>query len=289
MDHKYIEELDLVDRYLMGRLPADESAAFEEHFVDCAQCVDRLKTTKDLIHGFRLMASREPAEEPDYGARELQWYWLHSVSPKWFALAGGFLLLVVIAAAVITFNRIRLSRIEADEAKSDSAKWEQRFEEQRQSAASADTKHQETERELTEKLTQLQAEFENKREPEIARQDHGSVQPQINVPIIVLQATRGSGPQSDSINSLKLPRSPTSFLILVALEGELDYRDYRMTIRDDHKQLIWESGGLKRNSDNSLSLVLNSSFFRGGDYLLTVEGVSEAGAPSVIAKYRFRL
>jgi hypothetical protein len=289
MDHKYIEELDLVDRYLMGRLDADESAEFEEHFVDCAQCVDRLRTTKDLIDGFRLMASRQPAEEPDYRARELRWYRLHSVSPKWLAAAGGFLLLVVIAAAVIPFNRIRLSRIEADEAKRDSAQWEQRFEEQSRSAASADTKHQETERELTERLTQLQAELENKREPEIAGLPDGSLKPQINMPVFVLKATRGSEPQSDSINRLTLPRTPTSFLILLALEGEVGYRDYRMTIQDDHNQLIWKSGGLKRDANNSLSLGLNSRFFRGGDYLLTVEGVSEAGARSVVAKYRFRL
>lgn len=289
MDHNYIEELDLVDRYLMGRLAADESAEFEEHFVDCARCVDRLKTTKDLIHGFRLMASRQPAEEPDYLPRELHWYSLHSVSPKWFALAGGFLLLVVIAGAVVMFNRIRLSRIETDEAKSDSAQWEQRFEEQRQYAASADRKHQEMERELTERLNQLQAEIETKREPEIARLHDGSLQPQINMPIFALTATRGSEPRSDSINKLTLPRSPTSFLILLALEGELGYKDYRTTILDDRGRLIWKSGGLKPDPHNSLSVGLNSSFFRGGDYLLIVEGVSEAGTTNVVSKYRFRL
>jgi hypothetical protein len=289
MDHNYIEELDLIDRYLMGKLTADESAGFEEHFVDCAQCVDRLKTTKDLIHGFRLMASRQPVEELDYGPRELHWYSLRSVTTKGFALVGGFLLLVVIAGAVLIFNRIRMSPIETDEAKRDSARWEQRFEEQRQSTASADSKHKETERELTERLTHLQAELENMREPEIARLHDGSLRPQINVPIFVLKATRGSEQQSDSINRLTLPRSPTSFLILLALEGELDYRDYRMTILDDHNQLIWKSGGLKRDPNNSLSLGLNSRFFRGGDYLLTVEGVSEAGATKIVAKYRVRL
>jgi hypothetical protein len=289
MDHTHIEELDLVYRYLMGRLTANESAQFEEHFVDCAQCVDRLETARDLIHGVRMMASSQPAGEPYYSPKELHWHSLTSISPRWFALAGGLLLLVAIASAAVMFNRARLSRVEADQAKSNSAQWLQRLEEERQSAISADIKHQETERKLTEQLSQLQARLENKREPEIATPHDRSLEPQINVPIFELKATRGSEPQSDSINKLRLPDSPTRFLISVALEGELGYKDYRMVILDDHGQSIWKSGGLKPNDYNSLSVSLNSGFFRRGDYLLTVEGVSEAGATSVVGKYQFRL
>src|SRR5437588_3465079 len=154
MNHDYIEQRDLIRRYLTGRLTADESTEFEEHFVDCSQCVDRLRTTEDMILGFRLMAGRQSAEEADYDSEKTHWYSLRNIAPKRFALAGGLILLVVIAGAFI-LNRSRMARIEADEAKSESYQLQQRLEEQRQSAASVDSKHQETKRELTERLTKL--------------------------------------------------------------------------------------------------------------------------------------
>ncbi len=42
MDHKYIEEQRVADRYLDRTLPVPERSAFEKHFVDCPECLDRL-------------------------------------------------------------------------------------------------------------------------------------------------------------------------------------------------------------------------------------------------------
>jgi hypothetical protein len=48
MDHSRIEEHNLIDRYVRGTLLADERAAFEEHFVDCAACQDQIDVAKSL-------------------------------------------------------------------------------------------------------------------------------------------------------------------------------------------------------------------------------------------------
>lgn len=287
MDHKYIDELDLVDRYLMGRLPVDESARFEEHFVDCSRCVDRLEATKNLMQGLRFVATHQPVEEQAHSTRGLHWYSRHVVSRKWFAMAGGFLLLVSLAGLVVS-NRIRLSRIEAEQAKSVSAQWERRYEEERESASQVDAKHQETERELTRQLNKLQAELEKQERTGIAHQYDGSKQPQINPLIFQLVSARGSG-SSASINELAIPSSPTSLLISLTLEGEGGYKDYRMTIRGDHGQSIWKRRGFKPNQYDSLAAGFNSTFFRDGDYLLTVEGVAGDGSTSVVGKYSFRV
>jgi flagellar motility protein MotE (MotC chaperone) len=287
MDHDYIERLDLIRRYLMGRLTVDESTEFEEHFVDCSQCVDQLRTTENMILGFRVMASRQSQEEADYRSEKTHWYSARSISPQWLALAGSLLLLILVAGAFI-LNRSRLARIETDEAKSESSRLQQRLEEQRQSAESADSKHQETERELTERLTELQAELEDKREPGIASQN-GSLQPQINIPIFVLNTMRGNAAQSGSVNAFTISRFSTSFVIVIPLEAELGYRDYRMTILDDHGQQMWKSSGLKPDGHNSLRVGLNSGFFHSGDYVLTVEGVSDGASTSVIARHRFHV
>jgi putative zinc finger protein len=42
MDHTYIDENSLAERYLNHALSGDELRAFEEHIVDCQECADRL-------------------------------------------------------------------------------------------------------------------------------------------------------------------------------------------------------------------------------------------------------
>ena len=42
MDHRYIEEHSVTDRYLDHVLPPRERADFEAHLVDCQECTDRV-------------------------------------------------------------------------------------------------------------------------------------------------------------------------------------------------------------------------------------------------------
>ena len=43
MDHTEIEELQVVDRYLMGKLPEADAGRFEEHYLGCPRCLDELE------------------------------------------------------------------------------------------------------------------------------------------------------------------------------------------------------------------------------------------------------
>lgn len=291
MDHKYINEFDLVERYLMGKLAAQETAEFEEHFVDCLRCVDRLKTTKALMDGLRIVASEQVAEPSGYEPRGLSW-WSRPTSSRWsLALAAGILLLVALVGAVVVPNQIRRSRVEADQAKSASAQWERLYEEERQSSSLAEMRHQDSERDLTTQLAQLRAELENehKQNTEEMADDHGALRkPRINLAIFVLKSTRGSEPATGALNELVVPRSPANFAISVQLEGEGSYKAYRMTIRE-HNQLIWTRTGLKPDPYNSLSVLFNSTFFHSGDYLLTVDGLAGDGSTSVVGKYSLRV
>ncbi len=42
MDHRFIDEHSVADRYLDHKLPKQMRAAFEAHVVDCQECADRL-------------------------------------------------------------------------------------------------------------------------------------------------------------------------------------------------------------------------------------------------------
>lgn len=290
MDHKDIDELDLVERYLMGRLVAEESAEFEAHFVDCLECVRQLKTTKALIDGLRIVGSEQIPEPRGYEPKGL-FRWLQPTSSRW-SLVAGALLLVSLVAVVVVSNQNRRLRLEADQARSASAEWKRRYEGEREVSSLAETKNQASERDLKTQLAQLRAELDNehKRNSYETTDNHVALKkPQINLAIFVLKSIRGSEPATGALNELFLPRSSKNFVISVPLEGEGSYKSYGMTIRGDHSRPIWKGGGLKPDRYNSLSVGFNSTFFRAGDYLLTVDGVAEDGSTSVVGKYSFRV
>ena len=62
MEHSYIEEHRVVDRYLLAQLPAEEAERFEEHYLHCRECLDQLQVAEKLQRGFRRVAAEETAK-----------------------------------------------------------------------------------------------------------------------------------------------------------------------------------------------------------------------------------
>src|SRR4051794_16643358 len=58
MDHAYIDDQQVAERYLLGQLPPAEAARFEEHSLACAECLDRLEAAEKLRLGLRAVAAR---------------------------------------------------------------------------------------------------------------------------------------------------------------------------------------------------------------------------------------
>ena len=53
MSHAWAEENLLADRYAMGKLSSDEAREFEEHFLDCAKCLETIEIVEGLRSGLR--------------------------------------------------------------------------------------------------------------------------------------------------------------------------------------------------------------------------------------------
>lgn len=62
MDHVYLEEHQIVERYLMGKLPAAQQARFEEHYLACPECLDRLEVAGRFHHALKGVATEETAK-----------------------------------------------------------------------------------------------------------------------------------------------------------------------------------------------------------------------------------
>jgi anti-sigma factor RsiW len=60
MEHSHIEEKSLIDRYVRGTMPLDERAAFEEHFLDCRQCLEELEVARSLRDALKQTAVLSP-------------------------------------------------------------------------------------------------------------------------------------------------------------------------------------------------------------------------------------
>jgi len=87
MDHAYIEDNQIVDRYLMGRLPEDEAERFADHSLGCQRCLDDLALAERMQRGMR-----RAAVEDAYRGALLAW-WARAGALRWAALA--------VAAAVV--------------------------------------------------------------------------------------------------------------------------------------------------------------------------------------------
>ncbi len=287
MDHKYIEQFDLIDRYLMGRLVAEESERFEEHFIDCPECINRLKTTRDFREGFKQFALEEVKQEKGRERKRSRWFSWEWPSVKNWAFAAYGVLLVAVLISLFLISRIRGLQFEADQAKNASAEWQRRFEEQQQAASSSEQQHQETEQSLNEQLRGLEAELEDarKQQAESAGTSQAWMRAGINLPIFVLTSVRGGGGQNPAnVNEITLSRTSENFVISVPLEGETRYKTYRVTILSDNHR-FWGSTGLKPDRYNSLTIGFNSNFFPAGDYSLKVEGVPGKPDSSLIGIY----
>lgn len=59
MDHFDLEERHVADRYLQGKLSAGEVELFEQHYLDCPECLERLEIGEKLQRGFRRVAREE--------------------------------------------------------------------------------------------------------------------------------------------------------------------------------------------------------------------------------------
>jgi hypothetical protein len=114
MDHSYIDEHNVADCYILGTLPAEERARFEEHFVDCPQCQDRLEDAERWRRALKAAAAEGP--------RVIAW------PSKAVALLLAACLVLAVAPLVL-WRELNRVRADLDLARSTSSNWQQRYEE----------------------------------------------------------------------------------------------------------------------------------------------------------------
>lgn len=282
LDHAYVEENDLIQSYLAGRLSESEQDAFEAHYFACAICLENLETANALREGMRQAAAEEIAGTVEARAGLGALVGL-ALLARWrrLALAGALLLLAALPGFWLLQRNRGLERqlaaasAEAAAAGQQRAALEARLHGLEQARA-------EDRRRLAEKQAEERPAV---REPAV---QPPTLRPEINVPLFLLAAVRSGEAGREPVNQIPLA-STTKSVILTADLVTADSTVYRASLSDAKGKEIWRASGLHPDSRDTLVLLLPADMLPPGIYQLTIEGAQAGGKWFAVAGYPFRV
>src|SRR5262245_34209867 len=292
MEHSYIEDHHIADRYLSGKLLIEERVRFEEHFVDCPECLERLQTIDDFRAGLRTVAVEEATRLRAYlsvGRAGVLARIALLVRRRQGPLLAVAILLIAPPMALL-ISEWMSARRELAQAIQESSEWRRKYEESERAARDLAKEMQTRERESSLQLERLAAQFGRtwNSHDSAPRPSHKAAERQSKTPVFALSVVRGGGADpSQPVNRITLPPQSKSIILLLQLEPDPDLHSYRVAISTTDGRSIWTTDGLKPNSKNALALSFNSSLFKPGDYLLTLEGITAQKGRTPVATYAF--
>lgn len=279
MDHTEIEEQQIVDRYVMGKLPAAEAERFEEHYLSCPQCLDQLDLAESVQRGFKRAAGQDVARVAVTRQLALVAWLTRLGRSRQLAVLAMAVFVVALLPVGLSFREIGERNRELAQARSALQQAGERSVAGSKSAAEAE---------------KLRAELEaSRRDLAREREDHAKSveqlaqarQPQGNVPILSLNTERGSSSSEPSVH-LRLPSAPSWFVFSLGIDPPYQ-PSYRVILRDARGRELWHGDGL-RFDDGWLNLSLHSSMLAPGDYTLAVESLVPGRKPVVAGRFAFR-
>lgn len=271
MDHAYIESQGLIERYHRGLLPPEEEAAFEEHFVTCADCMEQLELARGFQKGLKTAVAEDVAQATLARAGLFAWLARRSRLAQ-LGLAVVFLSLLSVPSLLFlrSFENQRLAseRLEAER---------QRTEELRRRLSASEQRRAEERRTLEGRLAEA-----GKTPPPAP--PRGLPGPLVNTPVFLLTALRGEG------EPVVIDRAKAGDVLSLAVDVGPDsgFESYRVTITRAGRA-VFQRDGLRPNALEALMITFPASFFSPGEHRLRVEGVRPDGGASEIGGYPFRV
>jgi len=284
MNHEYINQFNLIDRYVLGKLGADEAQEFEKHFIDCPECVEQLQVTRSFVGDLKELAIQETLVSSNKPTPLPRRWELGQLVPRrsWAAIAFGCL---VLAGVFGFFGVRRLNRLEGElrQAREETSAINQQYQRGLETAAASEKEHQEAKQQLTQRLEELEKKL--KTEGATNQSVRGSDAPDVNFPIFALVSIRGQAPSPVEIT---LSASNSRFALSIPVEDTRVFTTYRVTINDYQAKTVWQRDGFRPDAYHSLSLSLKSSFLLPGNYDLKVEGLT-SNQWNTVGNYPFRI
>jgi hypothetical protein len=289
MEHSYIEKFDVVGRYLSGRLSDEELIRFEEHFLNCQQCVDQLETTEDIRSGLRAVAAEEDWLLKVHSQTGLlAWIVRLRRARRATVFAIAVLLIAPIAWLAWMWNSARRDLIEARQT---SLALQRSYEQNAQAASDLAKEMQAHEKRISDERDRLAAQLESEREARarMTNSVNRAIGVETVVPVFSLSMVRDISPDfSNPVDEITLSPLSKSIILLLELEADPDLQSYRAVVLTADGRNVWSRDGLRPKSKDGLAIIFDSNLFKPDTYMLTLEGLTTKQRYKLIAKYTFR-
>ena len=105
----------------------------------------------------------------------------------------------------------------------------------------------------------------------------------VRVSVLALVATRGS-----EVPALELPATPAPVVLSVEREDPPRFGTYRATVLAAGGQQVWQEEA-RPSSRDAVVVALHSSLLSPGPYVLLLEGASQGGRWTPIARHGFQV
>jgi anti-sigma factor RsiW len=244
MMHPQIEDEEIIERYVLNQLAVEERKAFEEHFFGCDDCFEKLQIAERFVAGVRDAASRGLlAGEGEGASRGSGWR-------RWLVPAFG----VSVSAALV------LAAIGGWLYFSQMPKLREQLSRSRE-----DLRAEQTARAAL--------------EGQIA----GSIQAELNVPLVMLQATRDV---QTAPNEVRIPSGAKHLVLWVEVPAGKSNR-FRLQVDTADNRAVETLDNLQRNSYGALAVSLPVEALQPGDYRIKL--TAEPPPASLLAEYRLRI
>ncbi|HLW84571.1 MAG TPA: hypothetical protein VKR60_05100 [Candidatus Sulfotelmatobacter sp.] len=269
MDHDYINEHSVVALYVTGKLSPEERSGFEEHFVDCQQCLDQIKLTDDLRRALKGVAKEDAARS--YNAREAAgapWAGIAVWQQPRIVAYASLVLAFALTGALVA--GVRYHRSELADARRTSDDWQRRYADERRARET------------------LQEQVEQSGKTPSQSPDQTQLAANLPpAPLFFLNVTRG-GEQGEPANRIAVP--PASPWIALSLEFEKDpaFRSYRARLNDAQGRTLWSAENIPSPPAGAIAITLPSHLLSKGDYSVVVEGLTATGRYLPAAHFAFQ-
>ncbi len=105
MEHPRIDDDQIIDHYLVGQLPPEDEAAFEEHLFECSDCLEKVQWGEELRRGLRAVVT----EDITRATAAFSWMaWLRQLGTAQRAGLASFALVLALLPAALVWQQARL-------------------------------------------------------------------------------------------------------------------------------------------------------------------------------------
>lgn len=282
-DHSWIDDEQIAERYVLGRLTEDEAERFEEHYLHCEACLERIEAAEGLHRGLARVATEEVAAVQT-GVAAVLARWSRSRLAPW-AASLALLVVVLLPSGMLWQERGRLAE-QLDRARSEASDVEGRA--RNRSARIGELKAE------VERLVD-RAEAERERREALGRQvealeraprERPAPRPAGNTSIVTLGPERSSGAEP----SVRLTLPDAAGWVVLALEVEPpEASTYRVVLESPGGDAVWRGSGLTPDALGTVNLSVPAEILTPGVWTLRLQADSDAGSPTPAGVFTLRI